>query len=239
MFRFYFMIISGAVFMLFPILRAGYMAKHRERYTQEQCYRAALKVLRIVRRFCFTKTDCFGEENLPESGGYIMYCNHQGKYDAVGVFLSHKKPATVLMEKKKMQMFPAKQIVGVIGGKPLDFDDMRQQRRVLDEISEEVRNGRRYLIFPEGGYADNKNELKDFHAGCFKCAVDSGCPVVPVAIYDSYKALNQNSLKPCRTQVHFLEPIMPEAYKEMNRKQLCALVKSRISEKLAEIDSKN
>ena len=32
-------------------------------------------------------------------------------------------------------------------------------------LSDEVKNGRRYIIFPEGGYDHNKNELQDFMAG--------------------------------------------------------------------------
>ena len=30
-------------------------------------------------------TQAFGLENLPEQGGYIMYPNHQGKYDLLGI----------------------------------------------------------------------------------------------------------------------------------------------------------
>ena len=30
-------------------------------------------------------TEACGLENLPETGGYIMYPNHQGKYDLLGI----------------------------------------------------------------------------------------------------------------------------------------------------------
>ena len=36
--------------------------------------------------------DAFGIENLPKEGGYMMYPNHQGKYDVYGIFCVHKKP---------------------------------------------------------------------------------------------------------------------------------------------------
>ena len=32
----------------------------------------------------------------------------------------------------------------------------------------EVSEGRRYVIFPEGGYDNNKNELQEFKHGAFK-----------------------------------------------------------------------
>ena len=68
--------------------------------------------------------------------------------------------------------------------------------------------------------------------------MDSKTPIVPVTIIDSWKGLNGNSLKKVTTQVHYLEPIMYEEYKDMNRKEVCDLVKSRIQAKLDEVLSK-
>lgn len=37
------------------------------------------------------ETVASGMENLPTEGGYIMFANHQGKYDALGVISVHEK----------------------------------------------------------------------------------------------------------------------------------------------------
>ena len=37
----------------------------------------------------------YGMENLPKEGGYVMFPNHQGKYDALGIVYTHKKPCTI------------------------------------------------------------------------------------------------------------------------------------------------
>ena len=42
---------------------------------------------------------------------------------------------------------------------------MRAQLKTILKIADEVKGGRRYIIFPEGGYDHNKNELQDFLAG--------------------------------------------------------------------------
>lgn len=98
-----------------------------------------------------------------------------------------------------------------------------------------MENGRDFLIFPEGGYTNNHNELQQFQSGCFSCSLRSKGPVVPVVIYDSYKAMNSNTFEKVITQVHFLKAIFFEEYGSLTKQQLADLVKSRIAEKLGEI----
>ena len=33
----------------------------------------------------------YGRENIPTDSNYIMYPNHQGKYDALGIILAQEK----------------------------------------------------------------------------------------------------------------------------------------------------
>ena len=91
---------------------------------------------------------------------------------------------------------------------------------------------------PEGGYTDNKNEHQEFQSGCFDCSLKSKKPILPVAIYDSYKAMNSNSFKKVITQVHFLKPIYFDEYGHMNKTEIAGLVKERIREKLETIKKK-
>lgn len=92
------------------------------------------------------------------------------------------------------------------------------------------------MLFPEGGYAkDQRNRLGTFKAGCFKIVLKSKVPIVPVAIIDSYKVFNSWQLTPVTTQVHFLEPIYYEEYKDMRTPQIADMVKERIQKKINEV----
>ena len=82
-----------------------------------------------------TDTIVTGKENLPKDGGYIMYSNHQGKYDAIGILLAHDTPGGVLMEKKQSERIVAKQVINLVGGIRLDFDDPRQQIKALSQLA--------------------------------------------------------------------------------------------------------
>ena len=44
-----------------------------------------------------------------------------------------------------------------------------------------------YLIFAEGTRTKNPNHVNEFKGGSFKCAMKAQCPIVPVALIDSYK----------------------------------------------------
>ena len=73
----------------------------------------------------------------------------------------------------------------------MDIHDARQALTVVNEITREVSAGRRYILFPEGGYAkERKNSLGEFKAGCFKIALKSKAPIVPVVLIDSFRPYN-------------------------------------------------
>ena len=58
--------------------------------------------------------------------------------------------------------------------------------------------------------------------------------IVPVALVDSFKSFDTNSIKPVTVQVHFLEPMYYEDYKEMKTTEIAELVKNKIQEKINE-----
>ena len=63
---------------------------------------------------------------------------------------------------------------------------------------------------------------------------DVKCPIVPIAIYDTYKVFNVNSLKKVTCEVHYLDPIYYDEYKELSKPEIAALIKSKIQAKLEE-----
>lgn len=234
--RFVLIVIIGFVYTLVHVFMAMYYSAHREKYTDEQCYSLAKRAMRNLKFIGNIQTVSTGQEQLPQSGGYILYSNHLGRYDSVGIFLSHDSPCRVLMNAKKSRTFSITQMIDLLQGKRIEPNMVKQQLRVLNEITEEVKAGKRYLIFPEGKYVlGSEHKLLRFNNGCFKCAIDSHCPVVPVAIVNSDKAMNGNKLGRVVTQVHYLEPIYYEEYKDMRRDELCELVKCRIQAKLDEV----
>lgn len=229
MLRLIYVILISLPFVLYYIYMAHYIAKHREKYTEEECYRLARKCIGIMMRNGRIETKAFGTELLPEEGGYVMYPNHQGKYDTLGIMSAHNKPCTIVMDAYRSKLPIADSFIDLVNGSRLDKTDMKKQMMTILKIAEEVKNGRRYIVFPEGGYDNNRNALQEFMPGSFKCATRYGMPIVPVAIIDSYKVFGINSLRKVKTQVHFLKPIFAEEYRSMNTQEIANMVKERIT----------
>lgn len=209
---------------------AEHMMQHPDRYTAEERYALDIKVIKILKRTAGIKTKVFGQEQLPQEGGYVMFANHQGKYDALGIMYAHKEPCSLVMDEKKSHVPIVRQFLDMVDGKRMKKDNVKQAMRVIYEMAEEVKNGKKYIIFPSGGYENGGNQVMPFKAGSFKAAIRAKAPIVPVAIIDSYKAFEKNTLGRVRTQVHFLAPIHYEEYKEMKTVEIAQMVENMITE---------
>ena len=234
MLRFVYIIAISIIPACIAIYRLSHAAAD-DRYSEDDRYAEAVRTINLLKKKGKITTIADGIDNLPDNGGYLMYSNHQGKYDALGIMYAHKQPMSVLMDYKKSKVILTTQFIDALKGKRIKPDDPRQQIRILNEIAEEIKKGRRYLIFPEGGYTDNHNKLQEFSNGCFRCAIKAKCPIVPVCIIDSWKPFGVNSLKPVTTYVHFLKPIEYIEFCNMRAAEIGELVKERIADKLTEI----
>ena len=112
-----------------------------------------------------------------------------------------------MMDEKRSHLILASQFITLLQGCRIDKTSIKTQLTAIRQVINEVKTGRRYIIFPEGGYYKNQNNVQDFLPGAFKCAMLAHSPIVPVALIDSYKPFGVNSLKSVTTQVHFLEPL--------------------------------
>lgn len=229
MLRLIYVVVISCPFVIYYICKARYIERHGEKFPEERRYRMARRCISIMMYNGRIRTKSQGQELLPKEGGYIMYSNHQGKYDTVGIMSVHPKPCTIVIDAYRSRLPITDTFIDLVQGSRLDKRDMKKQMKTIMDIAGEVREGRRYIIFPEGGYDHNKNELQEFMPGAFKCAVWAKAPIVPVAIIDSYKPFSVNSLRKVRTCVHFLQPIGFEEYKGMRTGEIAELVKSRIA----------
>ena len=125
--RFCFVIIVSLPIIIFYMLKVGYIERHAQNYTEADRYQVAQRAISVMKRNGFIHTDVYGTENLPESGGYVMYPNHQGKYDALGIMSVHEAPCTVVMDKQRSDLPIADQFIRLLQGSRLDKTDMKSQ----------------------------------------------------------------------------------------------------------------
>ena len=61
-----------------------------------------------------------------------------------------------------------------------------------------------------------------------KCATKARCPIVPIALVDSFKPFDTNTIRPVTVQVHFLKPLEYEDYKNMKTTEIAEAVQNQI-----------
>ena len=232
MLRFYYVILISLPFIIYYIYMAEHYARNRERYDEEQCYDLARRLVKRFKKNARIRTVSYGEEHLPEEGGYIMYSNHQGRYDALGIISVHDKPCSVVMDEERSRIILANQFVELLEGVRMSRTDFKQQVQSAKEIQNGVEQGKRYIYFPEGKYERNGNNLQEFRPGAFNCAKKAKAPIVPVAIYDSHLPFDFNSIRKVTTQVCFLEPIYYDEYEDKTTQEISDMVRNRIEEQL-------
>lgn len=236
MIRFIYVVFFNLFRAPFMLTKMRYQAAHPEKYSQEERYSLAKHCIRLMKLTGGISTKAYGTENLPKEGGYMLYPNHQGKYDVFGIIHTHAKPCSVVMDKKKSYTIFVREAIDLLKGKRLEIDNVRQALTIINEVAEDVAKGSRYILFPEGGYEfNNKNTVCNFKAGCFKISLKTKTPIVPVALVDSYRVFNSFWWGPVKTQVHYLEPIYYEEYGHLKTQEIATMVQERITQKINDV----
>ena len=205
-------------------------AKNPEKYSEEEMYRHIQYILKRAVRGGNIDLQVSGTENIPKEGGFMLYANHQGMFDVLAVAATCDIPVGAVLKKELYDIPFLHQVAICTKSFPMDREDVRQSLTVIQSVIREVKAGRNYLIFPEGTRSRNGNQMGQFHSGSFRCATRSKCPIVPVALVDSFKVLDQKGSKPVTVQIHYLKPICWEEYGNLKTTELAALVKERIAQ---------
>ena len=146
----------------------------------------------------------------------------------VAIAATWERPLAAVLKKELENVPLLKQIRLCTNSFCMDREDVRQSLEVIQNVTREVQKGRNYLIFPEGTRSKNGNVMGEFHGGSFRCAVKAKCPIVPFAVIDSFKVLDQKGSKPVTVQLHYLDPIPYEEFAGLKATEVAALVKERI-----------
>lgn len=203
-------------------------ARSPQKYSRQEMWEHIGYVMDLAIKAGNVDLQVFGKENLPDQGGFMLYGNHQGLFDVMAIAASCPIPLGAVYKKELKDVPLLKQIYACTDSYAMDREDVRQSLTVIQAVTRQVQGGRSYLIFPEGTRNRKGNQMLDFHPGSFRCALKAKCPVVPVAFIDSFRVLDQKGSAPVTVQLHYLEPIPYEQYKDMKTTELAELVKSKI-----------
>lgn len=224
------MVFRNIILVPFMWCKLCYYASHVEKYSEQEIYDMLRFIVLRANKGGNVHIDVYGKENIPKENGFMFYPNHQGMYDVLAIVEACSVPFSVVAKKEVGNIQFLKQVFACMKAYLIDRDDVRQSMQVIIDVSKEVASGRNYLIFAEGTRSKLGNKLLDFKGGSFKAATKAKCPIVPVALINSFKLFDTNSIKPVNVEVHFLKPMLYEEYKDMKTTEIANEVKKRIAE---------
>lgn len=182
------------------------------------------------------KIEYMGIENIPEKNGYIFYPNHQGLFDMLVFMEALPNPFAFVMKKEVRNKPIIRTVAKTLGSLTIDREDLRQSMEIINIMTKKVKEGRNYLIFPEGTRNKNKNIPGEFKAGSFKAALKSKSPIVPCVLYNSYIPFDEKNIHPVTVKLAILKPMYYEEYQSMKTIEIAEEVKNRIVKRIKEFD---
>lgn len=222
------MVIRNILFVPVYWYKLCYDARHVEKYTEEEHY----ELLRYIDHRANTSGNInikvYGQENIPDDNGFMFYPNHQGLYDVLAIMEACPRPFSVVAKKEVANVPFLKQVFACMKAYMIDREDVRQSLQVIINVSNDVKAGKNFLIFPEGTRSKKGNQVQEFKGGSFKAATRAKCPIVPVALVNCFVPFDSKTTEQVDVQVHFLKPLLYDEYKDMKTTEIAAIVKERI-----------
>ena len=189
---------------------------------------------RVILWVCGIKVRVKGQENITGTGPFVFMCNHQSYFD-IFVLLAYLPADFKFILKQELMKIPFLGIAMKRAGHiAINRENPREAIRDMDRAAEKIKSGTSVLIFPEGTRSSD-GKLQPLKKGGFHMAIKSGCPIVPVAISNTYRIVTKGSLKINKgfIDIHFGRPILIRSYTRKDMPELMERVKTAILNHMA------
>ena len=175
------------------------------------------------------KIDIIGTEHIMLDKAQIIMANHQSDFDIL-ICMAGITKDFIWTAKKELFRIP---VFGAalrgVGAVEIDRQDHEKAIKNLEQAAEKLREGVSVATFPEGTRSRG-GELLPFKQGMFYLAIQTGTPIVPVAIIGSGKIMSKKSLQVNRGKIIMVidKPIDVSGYTIETRFQLMERVRNVI-----------
>jgi len=161
-----------------------------------------------------------GLEHLDHAGAAILAANHASYIDSV-VLMATVPVDFRFLAKGRLADYP---LIGTVirkaGHVTIEKGTLTEQLSGADALAQLLRDGRQVVVFPEGTFFRPPGVLP-FRLGTFKAAVDTGCPIVPIALRGTRTVFPDGTwlFRRAPIDVTIAAPLVPQAdgWREMVR----------------------
>lgn len=193
---------------------------------QHWCARQWSRFILLVSR---VQVEVEGMEHLTPEAGYVFAANHLSMFDH-WAFLAKLPFQFRFVAKESLFRWP---FLGWhlrrSGNIPVNRRHPRQTLQAFREVSDKIRQGMSFVIYPEGMRTWGEG-VAPFKKGAFLLAQQSGASIVPVTIVGAHRRLPRGSvvIVPGRFQLILHPPIQYSEYRDWELDRLAEHVRGII-----------
>jgi len=187
-----------------------------------------------------TRVHLEGMDNIPKDEAALYIGNHRGFFDVLVSYV-YVPGRTCYIAKKEFKKVPLLSWwMMLLNDLFIDRNDIKQGLKIILQAIEFVKRGMNICIFPEGTRNKTDEDMLPFHEGSFKIAVKTGCPIIPMTMYNMEQVFEAHFPKVERKDVYvrFGKPIYVKDLDAEDKKHVGAYVREIMIEEYKDLKSK-
>ena len=178
-----------------------------ERLRKGSGRKVAVAAIVRVARVCGIHIEVTGVEQLDDQASYVLVPNHTSPMDIAAMLVA--RPNARFVAAAELFRIPLLgSAMRALGTVPIERGNTATSRARVDQLSRPEQD-RELVMFPEGGIAPDAKVLP-FKTGAFVVAINTGVPIVPVAISGASSVLPRKGrlrIRPGHVRVDLLAPV--------------------------------
>ena len=193
-------------------------------------------IFRVILKLSGVRVTVRGRENIPTDRPVLYVGNHRSYFD---ILIGYTQVVGLcgFVAKKEIEKVPLLSLwMKMLYCLFLDRENLKEGLKTILQGIDYIKKGVSIWIFPEGTRNQNQKEteLLPFKEGSMKIAEKSGCPIIPVAIHNSYHSEIARCplIRKANVIITFGEPILIQELDKEQKKFLGAYTRSRIQSML-------
>lgn len=182
---------------------------------------------------CGAKVRVTGMEHLKKNKGYVFASNHRSYLDTATLFACTGRRIGLVAKKELLKVPIFGQGMGFVNIIAIDRSNPERARESMKKAKKVIDAGYSFGVFAEGTRA-LPGELLPFKKGAFHLALQTGAPVVPVAIKNTDRMMGKRTgtARGGIIEMVFLPPIETKDLKNEDLMDLLKQTRAAIAEEL-------
>lgn len=196
---------------------------------QENNYSIIKKLVNDINCSLNPEIIVLGKENLNDlREPFVAYSNHRGLYDPILIISQMKNNLSFVLKKELAENKKIKDIATLTNSEFFGRTP-KEDIHTIFKMIEYNKNGRNYLIFPEGT-RNSTDELLEYKGGSFKIPQKNHCDILPIVLLNTENIFDKKSNNK-KVIISILKPIHYEDY--LNKS---AIELSKMTQEIAQIE---